>query len=233
MFDLQRCNSVSICELPTLVTRDQLDPLNLIDEQEMPNLRTPEVALLSEKVTAFRSLSSTIFRGKGRADLRREAVVKRLGSGRTLRARIASAMVREEMAPRGVLETCLYADDLVEAERFYGDVLGLKLIGREAGRHVFFRCGQGVLLIFDPRRTSTQETSVGGAKIPLHGAYGAGHVAFAVPEEEFDAWRERLARCGIEVESEVNWPRGGRSLYVRDPAGNSVELATPHIWGVL
>lgn len=136
------------------------------------------------------------------------------------------------MTPRGVLETCLYVNDLAEAERFYRDVLGLEVIGREAGRHVFFRCGQGVLLIFDPQRTSTQETSVGGAKIPLHGAHGAGHVAFAVAEEEFDAWREQLARRGIEVESEVIWPRGGRSLYIRDPAGNSVELATPRIWGL-
>jgi hypothetical protein len=29
----------------------------------------------------------------------------------------------------------------------------------------------------------------------------------------------------------VRWPRGGRSLYVRDPGGNSIELASPRIWG--
>jgi catechol 2,3-dioxygenase-like lactoylglutathione lyase family enzyme len=55
-------------------------------------------------------------------------------------------------------------------------------------------------------------------------------VAFAVPEAELDAWRARLARHGVPVESEVRWPRGGRSLYVRDPAGNSVELAGESIW---
>jgi len=36
---------------------------------------------------------------------------------------------------------------------------------------------------------------------------------------------------GVPIESEVRWPRGGRSLYVRDPAGNSVEIASPALWG--
>ena len=37
---------------------------------------------------------------------------------------------------------------------------------------------------------------------------------------------------GVPVESEVSWPRGGASLYLRDPAGNVVELASPAIWGL-
>jgi catechol 2,3-dioxygenase-like lactoylglutathione lyase family enzyme len=57
-------------------------------------------------------------------------------------------------------------------------------------------------------------------------------VAFAVAASALDAWRARLAAAGVEVESEVVWPRGGRSLYVRDPSGNSVELASPAIWGL-
>jgi catechol 2,3-dioxygenase-like lactoylglutathione lyase family enzyme len=47
-----------------------------------------------------------------------------------------------------ILETCLYADDLVAAERFYRDVLGLQLVNRKAGRHIFFRCGSTMLLVF-------------------------------------------------------------------------------------
>ena len=133
-------------------------------------------------------------------------------------------------AVRGVLETCLYAADLGAAERFYADVIGLEAFQRVAGRHVFFRCGAGVFLVFDPARTSAEPGAVGGAPIPPHGATGAGHVAFAVPEAAIDAWRERLARHGVAIESEVRWPRGGRSLYVRDPAGNSVEIAAEGIW---
>lgn len=132
----------------------------------------------------------------------------------------------------GVLESCLYAKDLDDAERFYAEVLGLEVFSRAEGRHVFFRCGAGVFLLFNPEHTSTNETSVGGAPIPLHGAKGAGHLAFSVPEEELPAWRERLESAGVEIESDVAWPGGGRSIYVRDPAGNSIELATPKIWGL-
>ena len=43
---------------------------------------------------------------------------------------------------------------------------------------------------------------------------------------------QTLARLkNLDVEMEVEWPEGGRSLYVRDPAGNSVELAPPTLWG--
>ena len=112
----------------------------------------------------------------------------------------------------GVLETCLYAADLAAAERFYGEALGLEAFAREAGRHVFFRCGAGVLLVFDPARTRAAAGQVGGVPIPPHGATGAGHVAFAVAEGELAAWRERLAAHGVPIEAEVAWPRGGRSL---------------------
>jgi len=132
---------------------------------------------------------------------------------------------------QGVLETCLYATDLDAAERFYSEVLGLEVIARVEGRHVFYRCGSGVFLVFNPEHTAREQSRVGGSPVPLHGARGAGHVAFAVAEEELPAWRGRLERLGVEVESEVEWPRGGRSLYLRDPAGNSVELAPRRIWG--
>ena len=136
------------------------------------------------------------------------------------------------MRIRGVLESCLYAHDLVAAERFFESVLGLELLSHEPGRHVFFRCGSGVVLIFDPSRTSTDQTTVGGARIPLHGSHGPGHLAFNVAGEELPEWREHLRKNNIEIESEVNWPNRGRSIYFRDPAGNSIELAAARIWGL-
>src|SRR5688572_14117406 len=131
-----------------------------------------------------------------------------------------------------VLETALYTDDLAAADHFYATVLGLERIALVQGRHVFFRCGQGVVLIFDRRSTANVPTTVNGVKVPLHGASGAGHMALAVADADLPAWRAHLEANGIAIESEVTWPRGGRSLYMRDPAGNSVELASPLLWGL-
>ena len=44
--------------------------------------------------------------------------------------------------------------------------------------------------------------------------------------------RELRERYGVVIEKEVGWPKGGRSIYFRDPAGNSVELVTPGRWGL-
>src|SRR5688572_12532292 len=135
------------------------------------------------------------------------------------------------MKPLRVLESCLCATDFDAAEQFYTRVIGLEKYAREDGRHVFFRCGDGMVLVFNPEQTSTVRTMIAGATVPLHGTRGPGHLAFAVPEEELAAWRSHLERAGVEIESEVHWPQGGTSLYLRDPAGNSIELATPKIWG--
>jgi len=131
----------------------------------------------------------------------------------------------------GVLETCLYARDLDAAERFYAGTLGLEVFAREPERHVFFRCGAGMLLVFDPERTATAPGQVQGVTVPAHGAHGPGHVCFRIAADALAAWRDRLAGAGLVVEAEIAWPRGGLSLYVRDPAGNSVELAPAGIWG--
>jgi catechol 2,3-dioxygenase-like lactoylglutathione lyase family enzyme len=125
-----------------------------------------------------------------------------------------------------VLETILYVDDLDAAERFYRDVLGLELDSRKDGLFAFFRCGDGMLLLFEPGAAST------GRNVPAHGAHGPGHACFAVAEAELEGWKKRLEAFGVAIEQEMDWPRGGRSFYFRDPAGNSLELATPKIWGM-
>jgi catechol 2,3-dioxygenase-like lactoylglutathione lyase family enzyme len=137
------------------------------------------------------------------------------------------------MQPLHVLESCLSATDLDAAERFYTQVIGLEKHAREDGRHVFFRCGDGMVLIFNPQHTSTVATTIAGSPVPLHGTRGAGHLAFAANESEMPAWRKHLAKMHVPIESEVHWPQGGTSLYIRDPAGNSIELASPRIWGLM
>ena len=57
------------------------------------------------------------------------------------------------MQPSGILETALYVTDVETAARFYGDVLGLECILRAGEESVFFRCGPGVLILFNAGKT--------------------------------------------------------------------------------
>ena len=127
---------------------------------------------------------------------------------------------------RRILETSLYADDLDQAEAFYKSVLGLNLFAKEAGRHLFFKFGNQMLLIFNPAKTIEE------SEVAPHGTRGPGHVAFAVALSELDQWKSHLQENGIQIEKDVAWPKGGRSLYFRDPAGNCLEFASPLIWGM-
>jgi catechol 2,3-dioxygenase-like lactoylglutathione lyase family enzyme len=126
-----------------------------------------------------------------------------------------------------ILETCLYADDLPAAADFYQHVLGLELDSLQEGKHVFFRCGARMLLIFDAHASS----KVNG-DLPPHGSSGVAHLAFGVPERDLDRWKQKLESVGVGIETDYLWPHGGRSLYFRDPHGNLLELATPSIWRI-
>jgi catechol 2,3-dioxygenase-like lactoylglutathione lyase family enzyme len=131
------------------------------------------------------------------------------------------------MKINAIIETAIYVADLDEAETFYGTILGLPILGKEPGRHVFFQVGEAsVLLAF------IAETTLKGDHLPPHGAKGPGHFAFGIDADALDAWRQKLQESGVAIEQEVQWPRGGKSMYFRDPAGNSVELVTPGVWGL-
>ena len=129
------------------------------------------------------------------------------------------------MQPGRIFETVLYAEDLAAAERFYHEAMGLEVLQRSDLMAVF-RCGGGVLLVFDPRKSA-----VPGRDLPSHGSSAVGHIAFPAKPEELPAWREQLRNAGVGIEQEIDWDAGGRSIYFRDPAGNVVELAPPTLWG--
>ncbi len=123
-----------------------------------------------------------------------------------------------------IFETVLYADDLAAAERFYREVLGLRTL-QTSDLFITLRCGPGYLLIFN-RRKSVEE----GRTVPSHGTSGPGHLAFTVTSDDMDVWRQHLNDSNVPIEDEVEWKSGGRSIYFRDPAGNSLELAPPDLW---
>ena len=136
------------------------------------------------------------------------------------------------MTPSGILESALYVDDLDRAEDFYGGVLGLERISRVGNRHVFFRCGDGVLLLFNPAETVKPPAADARLPVPPHGTKGEGHLCFRGAAGEIERMRAHLEGHGIAIEADFEWPNGGRSIYFRDPAGNSLEMAEPRIWGL-
>ena len=129
-----------------------------------------------------------------------------------------------------ILETAIYAADLDAARSFYNGVLGLPVETEVAGRHVFFRMPESMLLVFAPEKSALPTTNP-RLPVPAHGAQGPGHVCFAAAAADLDAWIVRFRAEGIEIEADFLWPNGARSVYVRDPAGNSVEFSTPALWG--
>jgi catechol 2,3-dioxygenase-like lactoylglutathione lyase family enzyme len=130
-----------------------------------------------------------------------------------------------------VLETSLYVDDVARSEEFYARVFGFeKLVGddRFCALNV---TGQQVLLLFRKHGTTEPITLPGGV-IPPHDGEGTTHLAFSIPAEAEAEWTGHLAAHHVDVESRVTWPRGGASLYFRDPDGHLLELVTPGCWAI-
>lgn len=128
-----------------------------------------------------------------------------------------------------ILETALYVDDLSRAIAFYEDVLGLGMLFSNERMAAFDVSERQVLLLF-LRGASAEASETPGGVIPGHDGSGPIHAAFGIATEDYEPWRNRLLEHGVEIESEVAWPRGGRSLYFRDPDDHALELVTPGCW---
>jgi catechol 2,3-dioxygenase-like lactoylglutathione lyase family enzyme len=131
----------------------------------------------------------------------------------------------------GIVESCLSSNDLSRSVHFYQEKLGLRLLESSEHLCVFSVADKQVLLIFRSGGRAEPVSTPGGI-IPPHDAAGQLHFAFAVSKRDLAAWEKHLIAQGIPVESKVNWPTGGQSIYFRDPDNHLVELATPGIWEV-
>ena len=131
----------------------------------------------------------------------------------------------------GVIETALYVDDLTRACAFYLDILGLTALNRNTRFAAFDIGGRNVLLLF--HRGATLETvHLPGGTIPPHDGHGPLHVAFSIAADELPAWETRLVEQGVAIEGRTAWPRGGHSIYFRDPDNHLLELVTPGVWAI-
>lgn len=133
------------------------------------------------------------------------------------------------MKIRELKETALYVEDLVRAGQFYREVMGLPVLAEDERFRAFDVNGRQILLLFR-RGASVEAVELPGGRIPGHDGAGPVHAGFAVEASELAAWEDHLGRHGVAVESRMAWPRGGRSLYFRDPDGHLLELLTPGVW---
>jgi len=129
----------------------------------------------------------------------------------------------------GVLETALYVDDLGRARDFYARVFALVPMHEDARLVAFAVAPAQVLLLF-LRGASDATVTLPGGSIPPHDGTGRLHVAFAVAGDDLRRWEDRLGELGVAIEATMAWPRGGHSLYFRDPDQHLLELATPGLW---
>jgi len=138
----------------------------------------------------------------------------------------APAAQPRRMRLTGLHHLTVICRDLDRTTAFYRDVLGLALV-REGvsdddpnARHFWFGAGgdgPGHLVSF-MEYPNLQQATVGVGSVQ--------HFAFVVESaEELDAWREYLRGRGVQC-TDVFERSGFRSLYLRDPDENIVEIAT-------
>jgi catechol 2,3-dioxygenase-like lactoylglutathione lyase family enzyme len=131
----------------------------------------------------------------------------------------------------GVLEYGVYVDDVARSAEFYQRIFGFEQLEGDDRFRALSVAGRQVFLIFKKGGT-LQPMALPGGVLPPHDGSGQLHFAFSIPEAEPAAWEQRLVDNGIAIESRVTWPRGGRSIYFRDPDGHLVELITPGCWAI-
>ncbi|MEK6676743.1 MAG: VOC family protein [Planctomycetota bacterium] len=131
----------------------------------------------------------------------------------------------------GIIETVLYVEDLDRARAWYRDVFGFEEMGSNERGCSLNVAEKHVLLLFK-RGASTQPMAVSGGMLPPHDGSGQSHVGFAIDVEQFEAWKLWLVSKGVTIESRINWPRGGKSLYFRDLDDHLLEVLTPGVWTI-
>ncbi|HEY3743943.1 MAG TPA: VOC family protein [Bryobacteraceae bacterium] len=125
-----------------------------------------------------------------------------------------------------IVETAIYTADLARSVDFYRRVLGLERQFSDERFCAFAVAPGQVFLIFNRDMVNEGSPTPGGF-IPSHAATGPQHFAFGIALADLDSWQERLTAAGVSIESLVDWPFGGRSLFFRDPDGHLAELQEP------
>ena len=116
----------------------------------------------------------------------------------------------------GVLHFTIPVKNLDRAEKFYGEILGFKKIGR-TDRIVFMRAGDDYFNLTYSENPITLNAA-GRHEI---------HSAFRVTPQAYEEALRSLPANGVEIFKQEDRRVGvfvGRSAYIRDPDGNVIEF---------
>ncbi len=134
---------------------------------------------------------------------------------------------------RAVIETALYVDDLARSLEFYRGLFGFTIPMEPIDRMAVLNVTDDQVLLLFKKGTSTEAAVLPFGTIPPTDGDGRLHLAFGIRPSDIDTWERRLHDAGIDVESRVDWPEGGCSLYFRDPDDHAIELKTSNWSGRL
>lgn len=135
------------------------------------------------------------------------------GSSRVTEA--AASASRRPAPTAGLRHVALYARDLAAVERFYVDLLGMRVEWRPDPDNVYLTSGADNLALhrapadFAPSKSQHLD-----------------HIGFIIrAPEQVDEWHDFLRLHGVPIKAPPRTHRdGARSLYCADPDGNVVQL---------
>lgn len=118
-------------------------------------------------------------------------------------------------ATAGLRHVALYAKSLEASERFYVDLLGMRVEWRPDPDNVYLTSGNDNLAL---HRATGEFAEAASQRLD--------HIGFIIPEmAQVDAWYDFLRANGVVIVKEPKTHRdGARSFYCRDPDGNIVQL---------
>jgi catechol 2,3-dioxygenase-like lactoylglutathione lyase family enzyme len=155
----------------------------------------------------------------------------------------------ERFEIRGVNHIALVSSDMARTVRFYRDILGMPLVKTidmpGGAQHFFFDMGNDDCLAFfwfpgaapaEPGVSNAPDLPDRADITTAHGSMN--HLAFDVPLEHFEEYRQRLIDAGVDVSmvldhDDSEWQVARefhpgvfvRSFYFRDPDGILLEFA--------
>jgi catechol 2,3-dioxygenase-like lactoylglutathione lyase family enzyme len=127
---------------------------------------------------------------------------------------------------KGLGEVSILVKDLDAMHRFYEEVVGLEVLRRDEG-FVFFKVAEGYgghtqnLALFDATDTDFLEPK---SQQPSSEQTTLHHIALNIALEDYESETGRLEGLGLKVTATVHEWLHVRSLYFRDPEGNSLEF---------